>query len=102
MFQISTIQLKTLLKAACKFIVNVRIFFRLNLLNDGLWGTSCQIIFKNAMSFKVFYQLENLTPVWKGVEIELPSGSCLNNLESPAFRNMSSQKGLWLSSWCNS
>ena len=40
------------------------------------------MIFASAMSFKVLDQLENLTRVWKGVVIELPSVSCWENLES--------------------
>jgi len=37
------------------------------------------------MSFKLLEQLENLTPVWKFVEAELPSEPCLNNLERLRF-----------------
>ena len=37
------------------------------------------------MRLKVLEHLENLTPVWKSVEIQLPSVSCLNNLERPCF-----------------
>ena len=37
------------------------------------------------MSFKLLDQLENLTPVWKFVEAELPSEPCLNNLERLRF-----------------
>ena len=37
------------------------------------------------MSFKLLDQLENLTPVWKFVEAELPSEPCLNNLERLGF-----------------
>ena len=36
-------------------------------------------------SFKLLDQLENLTPVWKFVEAELPSEPCLNNLERLRF-----------------
>jgi len=35
--------------------------------------------------FKLLDQLENLTPVWKFVEAELPSEPCLNNLERLRF-----------------
>ena len=41
---------------------------------------------------KLLDQLENLIPVWKCVETELPSISCLNNLEKTLFRNMSSHR----------
>ena len=34
------------------------------------------------MSLEVIYRLENLTPVGKCGEIELPSVSCLNNVET--------------------
>ena len=47
--------------------------------------------FTRAMSFKVLNQLENLTPVLKCIEIELPSVSCLNNCK--IFSALSSKGG---------
>ena len=44
------------------------------------------------MSFKLLDQLENLTPVWKFVEAELPSEPCLNKSGKTSFRNMSLHK----------
>jgi len=44
------------------------------------------------MSFKLLDQVENLTPVWKFVEAELPSEPCLNNLERLRFVNVFTQK----------
>ena len=50
----------------------------------GRWA--CYLtISTSAMSFKLLDQLENLTPVWKFVEAELPSEPCLNNLERLRF-----------------
>ena len=43
------------------------------------WGTYCPMI------FKVLDHLENLTPVWKYVQVERPSVFCLNNLERLSF-----------------
>ena len=48
-------------------------------------GASLYTIFTSAMSFKVVEQLENLTPIWKCVEAELPSLPYLNNLEKLGF-----------------
>ena len=82
MLQVSTIQLMSLLNAAYKVVDNVCTFLQndyLNVLNHG------STIFTRTMSFKVFNQLENLTPVWKYVEIELSPVSCLNNLERLNF-----------------
>ena len=50
-------------------------------------GTHCSMIFTIVMSIKVPDHFESFTPVWKCVEIELPSASCLNNLERQ-FRNI--------------
>ena len=41
------------------------------------WGTRCPAISKWSMSFEVLDQFENLTSVWKCVEIEPLSASCL-------------------------
>ena len=49
------------------------------------WETRFSMIFTSTISFKVRDQLENLTPVWKFGEIELPSVSYLNNLERLNF-----------------
>ena len=43
------------------------------------------MIFTGTKSVKVLDQLENLTSVLKCVEIELPTVSCLNNLERLCF-----------------
>ena len=43
------------------------------------WGTYCPMI------FTILDPLENLTPVWKCIEIKLPSVSCLYNLERLSF-----------------
>ena len=45
------------------------------------WGTLNSTTFPSAMKFKVLDQLENLTPVWKSINFELPSLSCLNDLK---------------------
>ena len=88
MLQISPVQLKALLNVSCKVVNNTCTFLlgaRLNLLSDCWWGTCCSTIFTSFMSFKVLDQLENLTPVWKCVEIELPSLCSLNNLLRLSF-----------------
>ena len=46
------------------------------------WRTCCPT---SVVSFKVLVLLKNLTFVWKYVEIEHPSLSCLNNLERYGF-----------------
>ena len=43
------------------------------------------MIFTSDVSISVLEQLENLTPVYKCVENEFPSVSCLNYLESLSF-----------------
>ena len=50
-------------------------------LESSQWWLA-SMIFTWAISLKI---LENLTPVWKCVEIELSSVACLNNLEIPRF-----------------
>ena len=72
-FRCPPIQLKTLFNETCRAVVNACTFLlsdRLNLLRNV---------------FKVLDQRENLTPVWKCVEMELSSVSCLNNFERISF-----------------
>ena len=76
------VHLKTRLKAVGKVVDNACTF----LLGDSRprWGgICCPTVFIRAMSFQVFKQLENLTPIWKFVEIEF--SSVLNNLEGLTF-----------------
>ena len=49
------------------------------------WGTCCLVIFTSTMNFKVLDQLQNLTLVWKCLEIEFPSVSYWNNFEKVSF-----------------
>ena len=84
LLQMSAVQLKALLNTVWKVVDNSCTF----LLGDPRlrwWETCCPTIFRNAMRFKVLYQLEDLTSVWKCVEIELSSVSCLNNIERLSF-----------------
>ena len=54
------------------------------------WGTYFLTISKIDMSFKMLDRQQNLTPLRNWVETELPSLSCLNNLQRQTFVNMSS------------
>ena len=49
------------------------------------WRTRSQTIFTNIINFKVLEQPENLTHIWKFVEIEHPWISCLNNVGRLSF-----------------
>ena len=75
MLQMLTVQLKTLLNEVCK-VIDKACAFLLSDWRPSLWGIRCPMIFQRAMLFQV---LENLTPVWKCIEIKLPS--YLNNFE---------------------
>ena len=80
MLQMSAVQLKVPLNVACKVVDNVCIVL-LGWVEIEMARNPLPYNFTNTLSFKVLDQLENLNPVWKCVEIELLSISCLNNLK---------------------
>ena len=80
----SIIQVNVLMNVVGKFVDYVCTFLQDDQ-KPRLWGTNGSMIFTSFLSFKVLDQLENLTPVWKSVEIELSSLSILNSLERLNF-----------------
>ena len=84
MLQRSDIQLKALLNAACNDVDNT-CTVQLGDFRSIWWGINCPSIFTSVICFKILDHLKNLTSVWKCVEMELFSQSCLNNLERLNF-----------------
>ena len=84
MHRMSAVQLKALLSVVCQ-VVDYVCTLPLGDLKPRWWGLCCATIFTSIMSIKVLDQLENLTRVWKYIEIEVPSLSFLNNLKRLSF-----------------
>ena len=74
----SAVQLKAVLNATRKVFDNACN----NPHGGSLKPSRCQTIFTRDLSLKIFDQIENLTSVWKCIEIELPG---LTNLEKLSF-----------------
>ena len=84
MLQMSAAQFKVLLNVACSKVINVCTFL-LGDLRPRWRGIYCPKLCSSAMIFQILDQFETLIPVWKCVEIELHSLSCLNNLARTGF-----------------